>query len=82
MMIENFFKATYLRHPDFDYASKAYLDMQDPLDEHSLSVGVDKYTDMPVAIRWSDPHDEWVEVPISQVPGVKWSSKEQKWMVV
>lgn len=79
MMIENFFKATYLIHPDFDYASKAYLEMQDFFDDDLLSVGTDKHTDKPIAIRWSDEHNQWVEVPISQVTGAKWRSSKQYW---
>lgn len=82
LMIENFFKATYLVYPDFDYPSKAYIEMQDPLGGWLLSVGTDKYTDTPVAIRWSDSHDEWVEVPLGQVTQAKWSFEEQKWLTV
>ena len=82
MMIENFFKATYLMYPNFDYESKAYLEMQDPLDRRLLSVGTDKYTDRPVAVMWSNILDMWVEVPTDKVTEVEWNSKEQKWMMV
>lgn len=53
-------KVTYARSGGEGYTSKAYLE-DEPLADGS-HVGTDKYTELPVHLRWNDAAGTWVQV--------------------